>query len=400
MNRPRNENHETSETFTLWEFVSISDFERPIVLSTDAARQKWRLFKRLFTRADESSTPIKPEDALQTLSEARLDQLAPPIDRHAAVDALDRALEDWLQTRPNGSPVKFIIGQAFSANEEALARWTARHNARLITKPTVEQILENDSTWPNVPTDSQSLWVLPNLDKCFLRHAEGLSLIRRFLALALNGDLGPGIIGCADWSWTYLRRVCSLSNGNALTLQAFDGKRLSALFSQLASSAQPTGLQFLNANTGKTVLSDSREENLEVSKDLNKLAMRCRGNAEIARLFWRDSLRNEPEEATLEDSTPTTTVWVGPFTEGAVIPGSHDENVALILHALLIHNGLPAKVLTRVLPFSDYQIMDLLFNLKSLGVVHLQYDNWHVAPMGYLSSRHYLSAQNFLLDDF
>lgn len=400
MNRPLDENSETAETLELWDFVSINDFERPIVLGTDAARQKWRMIKRLFTPADDASAPMKSEEALETFPEARLNELIPPIDWHAAVDALDRVLDDWLQNQPSENPVKFIIGQAFSGNQETLARWTSRHNARLIAKPTVEQILKNDRSWLDNWKDSQSLWVLPNLDKCFLRHAEGLALIRRFLALALNGDLGPGIIGCAGWSWAYLRRVCSISRSHALTLQAFDGERLSILFSQLAGSGHHDRPKFLNAKTGKEVLTDSEETNGDVSKDLDLLAMQCRGNVEIARLFWRDCLRDEPDKETLENSTPEATVWIGAFTEGAIIPGAHDEDMALVLHALLIHNGLPASILPEVLPFPDYRIMDLLLRLKGLGVIQLQHDDWYVSPMGYLAVRQYLSAQNFLLDDF
>ncbi|HBA66567.1 MAG TPA: hypothetical protein DCZ48_10425 [Methylococcaceae bacterium] len=398
-NQP-NKNNEKPEAIALWDYVSIDDFERPTVLGTDAARQKWRMFKRLFAPADDTSAPLKSEDALQIFSEARLDQIVPSIDRHAVVDALDRELDGWLQNQPSENPVKFIIGQSFSGNQETLARWTSRHNARLIAKPTVEQILNNDRSWLDNWTDPQSLWVLPNLDKCFLRHAEGLALIRRFLALALNGELGPGIIGCAGWSWAYLRRVCSLSRSHALTLQAFDGQRLSILFSQLASSKHDVRPKFLNAKTGKEVLADAEETNDDVSKDLGQLAMQCRGNVEIARLFWRDCLRDEPDKETLENSTPEATVWIGALTEGAIIPGAHDEDMALVLHALLIHNGLPASILPEVLPFPDYQIMDLLMRLKGLGVVHLQHDDWYVSPMGYLAVRQYLSAQNFLLDDF
>lgn len=201
MNSQPNEKAEKPGAIALWEYVPISDFECPIVLSADVARQKWRLFKRLFTNTDHSSAPIKSEEVLQTFLRARLDELVPAINWHAAVGALDCALGDWIQNQPNESPVKFIVGQLFMGNGEILALWTSRHNARLIAKPKQEQILNNDQSWLNYWPDSQSCWVLPNLDQYFLRHAEGLALIRRFLALALNGDLGTGLIGCDSWSW-------------------------------------------------------------------------------------------------------------------------------------------------------------------------------------------------------
>jgi hypothetical protein len=400
MNSQPNEKAEKPEAIALWEYVPISDFECPIVLSADVARQKWRLFKRLFTNSDHSSEQIKSEEALKTFSRARLDELVPAIDWHAAVDALDCALGDWMHNQPNDSPVKFIVGHPFMGNGEILARWTSRHNARLIAKPKQEQILDNDPSWLSDWPDSQSCWVLPNLDKCFLRHAEGLALIRRFLALALNGDLGSGLIGCDSWSWAYLCRVCFIPSSDAWTLRAFDGARLSILFSQLADSVHNNRPTFLNAKTGKAVLSGSQEDNNGASKDLERLAMRCRGNAEIARQFWRESLRDEPDNTSLEISPSEPTVWVGHFTEGAIIPSANDENIALILQALLIHNGLPVSALAEVLPFSDYHIMGLLLRLRSLGIVGLHHEDWLITPMGYLASRRYLRVQNFLLDDF
>lgn len=400
MNIQPSEKPEKPEETELWDYVPISNFDCPIVLSADVARQKWRMLKRFFIHTDDFSAPMRGEEALQTFSQKRLDELVAAIDWQAAVDGLDCALDDWMLNQLDENPVKIIVGQPFLGNGEILARWGGRHNARLIARPTIKQIFDNDPSWLDNWPESKGFWVLPELDKCFLRHAEGLALVRRFLAPALNGDLGSGLIGCDSWSWAFLRRACFIPSNNALTLQAFDGKRLSILFTQLAGCADHEQAKFLNAKTGKAVLFDSQHAANDVSKDLAQLAMRCRGNVEIARLFWRESLRDKPDKKTLENSASETSIWVDSFMEGAIIPNTNDENIALTLHALLIHNGLSAATLADVLPFSDYHIMELLLRLKSLGIVKLHHDDWKITLIGYLASRQYLSAHNFLLDDF
>lgn len=40
-----------------------------------------------------------------------------------------------------------------------------------------------------------------------MRHAGGLTLVRRLLERAVSGQLGRGLIGCDSWAWAYLQKV-------------------------------------------------------------------------------------------------------------------------------------------------------------------------------------------------
>ncbi|WP_299310510.1 hypothetical protein [uncultured Halomonas sp.] len=74
----------------------------------------------------------------------------------------------------------------------------------------------------------------PRLERCFLRHAEGLAGVRRLVEQALAGRLGPGIIGCDSWAWAYLQHTLALPEGQAFTLQPFDGADLDRYFAAAA----------------------------------------------------------------------------------------------------------------------------------------------------------------------
>ena len=84
-----------------------------------------------------------------------------------------------------------------------------------------------------VQTDQRGTpWVFPCLERAYLRHPEGLTMVRRFLANAYAGNLGRGIIGCDSWAWAFLRHVWRGRVPVTVTLQAFDETRLARHFRQ------------------------------------------------------------------------------------------------------------------------------------------------------------------------
>lgn len=178
---------------TLWEFVRLADYHVPNPVGATAALEKWASLKRIFRHDNAEQRPVKTEDELRALSDVRLHGLAQPIDWRCAMAALDLALADWLHTSKSELPVRFVIGQPHCGHPEILAHWSARHRAHRVAPPSAEQILGSDERWLEDWPKSDHLWVLPNLEHCFLRHADGLGLVRRLLAQAASGALG--IIG-------------------------------------------------------------------------------------------------------------------------------------------------------------------------------------------------------------
>lgn len=72
----------------------------------------------------------------------------------------------------------------------------------------------------------------------------------------------------------------------------------------------------------------------------------------------------------------------------------------LILHALLLHNGLPAALLPELLPLPAGQIASLLARLEALGIVEADGERRRVASLGYAAARDMLRERSFLVDPF
>lgn len=396
---------------TLWEFVRLVDYQVPSPVGASAALEKWASLKRAF-RGDGSAeqAPVKAEADLRTLSQSRLQRLVGPIDWRCAATALDAALADWLHASKPDALVKFVIGQPHCGHPEILAHWAARHRASLVEAPSAEQILAGDERWFEAWPEADRLWVLPQLEHYYLRHADGLRLVRRLLEQAASGALGRGVIACDSWAWAYLQEVWPVPQPEALTLQAFDGLRLARYLAELASCQGGGCLRFRNATTGKEVHLEPGEGDAKVSPEINRLAVHSRGNIGSAWSSWRASLRATPEQdddareraSELEQETnpDDEVVWVSAALQEPVMPAEKGEGMAFVLHALLLHNGLPAWLLPRLLPQPDHRLASSLLQLQSQGVVTLVGERWQVSVTAYAVVRDFLRRRGFLRDDF
>ncbi len=413
MNRMRQpeQHQDTQPAVALWEFVPVADYRLPRSPGKGAASSAWTSLKRLFRRADDDKqAPLKAEADLRALPHVRLDHLVRPIDCGGAAAALDVALADWMRSSVRDRPVRFVVGQPFCGHVQILQHWAARHDAAKVEPPGYDQILAGDARWMEQCRAQDRLWVLPNLEHCYLRHAGGLAHVRWLLEHAASGRSGRAVIGCDSWAWAYLKHVSPIPRPDALTLQAFDGARLSRYFAESTSAQSRARLQFRDARNGRAVLSVPAEANDEVSAQINDLAAHCRGNVGMARWYWRERLRSEPEkdeegseriDAQEGDAVPQAEIiWVSTAAEDPTIPDGEDDETVLVLHALLLHDGLPATLLPDLLPLPHYRIVATLLLLKDLGVVQSQGDRWSVSALGYAAVRQTLLSHGYLTDGF
>jgi len=391
---------------TLWELVPVPEYRLPQTPVASAARARWALLKRLFgKRHDDDQTPVRAEADLRGLPEKRLQSLLGAVDWEPAADALQRSLDD----RATADPVSLLIGPPRSGYVEVLRCWATRQGARWIEPPAYHDILEAGEAWlAGWPSDARC-WLLPRLEHCWLRHPAGLALVRELLDRALAGRLGHGVIGCDSWAWAYLRYVAPLPGRSPLALQAFDGERLAALFHGLVAAHGAGPVRFRNAESGKLVFAVDGDDEGGGTAELQYLAARCRGNAGLAREVWRARLRAEPETddgAAGDDAKPAgdddaATIWVAAPAEEPPLAADVDEELALVLHALLQHNGLPGALLTELLPLPKFRVQAILHRLAGAGVVaSAESGHWYVTAAGYAAARDLLKAQGFLLDDF
>ena len=424
--QPSSQNEANASPPALWEFVRLADYRLPNPLGANAALEKWTSFKLLFQRSDqEGQAPVKAEAELRMLTDSRLQALVQPIDWRCAAAALDLALADCLHSSKPERPVRFVVGQPHCGHPEILAHWAARHRLHRVAAPSVEQILGGDEGWLEDWPSGDRLWVLPNLEHCYLRHADGLGLVRRFLAQAVSGALGRGVIACDSWAWVYLQEVWPLPQPDALTLQAFDGARLSRYLADRVSLENGGCLRFCNAVTGKEIHLACGPDDSEVSPEINQLAVHSRGNIGVAWTAWRALLRSLPEQERQAEQKPepkreqelsgepnraaqraqandpdAEIVWVSARLREPPLPAEKGEGMAFILHALLLHNGLPVSVLPELLPQPEHRIASHLLQLQALGVVVLAGERWQISASAYAVVREFLRRRGFLRDEF
>jgi hypothetical protein len=413
----------TEQESGIWDLVSVADYRLPQTPATRAARARWVSLKRLFGgRRPEDEAPARAEADLRRLPERQLDAVAAAVNWTAAAAVLQHRLETG-----DGGAVRFVVGPPHSGHVELLRRWGTEQGARWIEPPAYQDILEMGPAWLAGWPSEVGRWVMPRLEHCWLRHSAGLALVRELLDRALSGRLGRGVIGCDSWAWAYLRYLAPLPTRSVLTLQAFDGDRLATLFRALVAADGPGRVRFCNARTGKLILAvdrkdedgdddeDENEDDGNGGTELQSLAARCRGNAGLARDLWRARLSTAPESepdaeggATDGDAVSAadgdddgTTVWVAEPAEEPAIAADRDEELALVLHALLLHNGLPGPLLAELLPLPPFRVQAILHRLAGAGVAAAgQGGHWHVTAAGYPPARNLLQAQGLLLDDF
>ena len=393
----------------LWQFVPLPNYSRPEQAAASAAVAALTSLKHIFRNSPKEESPVMQEDKLRSLPEVQLEHLVHPIDWSTVSCALDTGLSEQIDDSSASPGVRFVIGQPHCGHADIVTAWAARHGAQVIVPPSQEEILASEGNWPVAWPAAGQAWALPSLERCFLRHASGLALVRKLLEDVASGRAGTGLIGCDSWAWAYLQRVSSLPQPAALTLQAFDGPRLSRLFSQLATPKGRQQLHFRNARSGRDTLTVPYEGD-SVSDEIVKLAAHCRGNVGTARSYWRQRLRAIPEpEADVNAAKSTVpgeagpdakVIWVSATLPEPALPAEANEDVAIVLHALLLHNGLTDAALREVVPLPHHLSVAIVLRLQRQSLLEQREGRWIVSAPGYELVRQWLRGRDFLTDGF
>ncbi len=398
------------EPTAMWQFVPVGEYEPPppdVVESTKRRFSTW--WRRLRPDIAEAVPQVKPEEELTRLPEWRLQRAAPLPEWSQAAAALDAALGDWVSDRSQDEPVRLLVTPPHIRRGVILTTWAERHGWRVLSLPSEEQILAGDGAWASEAFSDGGPWVLPNLEGLYLRHADGLDLICRFLDQAHAGKLGPGLIGCHSWAWAFLGHVWRGWLPPPLTLQAYDETRLAVCFRSLAERARGREVRFRLSDDGSDVLPSytGEADGNDQSGFLHHLATYSRGNLGVAWAIWRTALSSEPLDDVSEgggSEHPVTgqTIWVIPWSRVGrpSVPSGNVRDTAFVLHALLLHDGLSADLLRRLLPITANRITDTLDALRVAGLLAQDRGRWHVTAIGYPPVREFLQIGGYLTDDF
>lgn len=396
----------SKEQSPLWQVVALTDYALPKGSQPAALRYSWRtLLQRLRTGQDTVAASTEESgDCWPALSALQRTSVAPRITWHAAAHALQQVLAE------EAYPLALLVTPPGVDRRQILTQLAAALALEERLPPSREQILQEQLTWLGESWETTTPWVLIELERCFLRHTHGLTLLRALLGKALAGELGRGVIGCDSWAWAYLQHLFPLASVRPLTLQAFDGERLGS-YLESAPLVSSSAIRFYDSESSKPLFSrasDQPESPLLVAKAVTQLAIHCRGNLAIAWHHWCHRLAAEPPTAeqakakAIADGLPdgTTPIWLAPERDKRRLPAEVGEEMLFLLHTLLLHNGLERDLLAELLPASDSTLTTLLLHLAALGVVQRDQELWRVAPLAYPEVRQLLATHSYLLDPF
>ncbi len=374
----------------LWEVVPLEERELPRASQASQARRRWQALGRWLTLGSEAGEePARDEAQLQRLPRVRLAHLAPPIDWQPGARALARY---FAEVGESAGPVTLLVGAPADGHAELVEAWARLSGERLLPEPTAGALLAGEMPWS--PAPSAHAWAVPRLERGLLRQATSLAGLRNFLEAALTGRLGRGVIGCDSWTWAYLQHALALPESAAVTLQAFDGERLTRYFSSTTRAALGEPQVIRAVGSGEPVLVDGEEAPTSRElRELRELAVHCHGQLGLAWHYWRARLCDEAPEGESPD-----TLWLAESLDEATLPGEVGEESVLLLHALLLHGGLDEALLPEVLPFSHARALSGLRQLQRRGVVSCADGRWRVAPLGYMSVRRLLEERTYLVD--
>ena len=399
----------------LWCYVPLSGYTVPQATTSQTMKGGISdLWQRLRGVRKKRADPQKPEPDLEQIPNTFLENMAPNPDWQLPARSLKTALDERLGVAPNEKSTFLVVGLPQGGNAEILTVLAEALKWPLITEPSAEQILSQDHNWLKQIERHDTPWVIPALERCYLRHVHGLAFVRQMFEKINTKAIGNGIIGCDSWALAYLQHVVPGGLPNALVAQAFDARRLSWWFYQLPSNRFQETIHFRQTDNGEFLLpiepehAEPDKADTKTSAFINQLAAHSRGIPGIALCFWRKALRKEPDITVTDKSLSETqsdmktTIWVLPWDklDHPVLPSPISPESSILLHSLLLHNGLSQVVLAEILPFSPNMITRMALVLKDAGLIEENEGLWKVSPSGYPIVRRYLNGEGYLTDQF
>ena len=406
------------QAIPLWKYIPLGEYSPPDEPAVEAVRKGIRGALKVFRRA--SPEAAVPEEELGTLPQQLLDQIVPRPGWRERVKALGAALGPWLDISPAESPLQVVIGAPHCENARVLTELARARRWRIVEHPTPEQILSGGEDWvTQLDQLNSKRLVIPRLERFFLRHYDGMALIRRLFE-HLHDAKCHYLIGCHSWAWAYLSITLQVESLPLppLTLEAVDDQRLSQWLQQLARDAKRRFV-FLEQENGRPVLpppmdpQEGKGHNatppagpVEVTGFLKHVAAHSRGNPCIAWAIWRASLQSRAgeEQNAAEDVVGFhgDVIWVKPWS-ALKFPAPKTKwthPTLMMLHALLAHGGLPLPSLQRLLPFDAGKTTQIAHLLLAANVVKEERAQWDISRLGYPAVRQILNGEGYLADSF
>lgn len=353
--------------------------------------------------------PVSP------LSDAQQSRLAPEPDwLEDSLGLQANLLERW-KTSPDWQPFSAIVAPPGSGVPEQLMAMADRRGWQVIVPP--NDLLMTDAQaidwWQAI--DFSEPWVIPELSHFWLRHRSGLALVRQLLIRLARGDVSAGVFGCNSWCWAFWNHCLPGLHFSVLTPAAMDADRLGRWLSALAKVTLRENLQIRTTDAGLWVLpQDEERSGPQDGTYLRDLAAMSRGIPTVALALWRralhltpDHVDDDPEQNTgtecSDSAQGTCDGWVAPLDSlklPALPPQPPSRSPMLILHALLLHDGLGDDKLIQVTGLPPAGVGLALNTLRRFELIARGDRGWVVSPVAYPGVRRQLQSDGFPIDGF
>lgn len=409
---------------SVWKFVPVEDYQRPSEPATESVRKGLRgWWDRLRGPSSDSRESEEATRPWRQPPNDLLDMAAPMPNWQRAAGALTNVLKHWLEDEHPDAPAQLLLAAPHSGVSEIAICWAKLNDAKLLSPPSTTDILSGGAQWLSQwDNDDNIAIVIPRLEKCYLRHHDGLALARRLIERVTKSSRRC-LLTCDSWAWAFLRRALAADTllPTVLTLQAFDHSRLERELWSLARDDDGTEFQFLQTTNDRpfrlSAQSQVPQDDSETDKlrqasraqpignntHLKYIAGYSRGLLKIAWSIWRRSLRlpatESEQESLLLDRGHL--LWVEPWSQLDLprLPPYRTETELLVLHALLLHGGLEADLLPMMLSSNPTDIVQSLHRLHAWQLLSEHGGRWAVSELGYPEVYRALSGEGYLVDD-
>ncbi len=410
------------------------------------------------TRGDESFESL---DGLPELSAEQLQKIAPEPDYAAHAKTVAEAIQRLRDEDRCHRSVLMLVAPPFTGVAQALrcfpnykttradqksSEQTAGKGYRLILPPATLLMGEEAARqwWQSQPMDQP--WVISELAAFWRRHHDGLALVQELLRLLAADQAGEGVIGCSSWCWQFWSSYYPDAQLTPWVPAPLTDERLGVWLQQLAGRnnqqvpvvrTTTDGLYVLPLEQPGDCASDKKKR--KHANLFRNLAADSRGIPGVALAIWQRALRARPEvdaaadqnkkagEEKSELSGNNAHSWVAPLGQLRlpVMPASPERNLGLVLHALLLHDGLSIEDLSLVTAIQEPDLSLALSRLMRADIISAntsvigaiehrpsadletpagemdsESNVWRVTPLGYPTTRRHLQSWGFPVDVF
>lgn len=239
--------------------------------------------------------------------------------------------------------------------------------------------------------DRQTLVVVPRLSGYFLRCIQGWEGIEYLRDLLLKNPSCFWLIGCNQWTWSYLNYVCQIGAyfEQVQSLPALTADQLKEWLNPIIEALE---VELIDQKTDSESSSESYFERLaDLSLGLDSVAAQL-----WLQSLWNPASESEDSEAR-QDSKPTKI-----RCDKARLPDLPDlpSPDLYLLFALLLHGEITIPDLALSLGEAEPTVQAQVQVLQRAGIVWQQQQSLRVNPAFYPKLKTKLGNNNFLVEEY